>query len=214
MAVETETPGVLERWFQSDEETAAEYLANVQKQMAAKRQEFGGEYESILRHKLRTDMENRYRQEVGLAEAVQRGMETGETSQAIGQQRLALGQAAAQQAAAAVGNPLAARQAMFAGGQQAGQVSMQGATGRAAELQQGRGTAGEAYMRQTGYGQQMEAIELERRRAIEQAAQAAVSGDIQSAQRQAQATRNMFLGLGSAGAAGLAGYASAQQRKA
>jgi hypothetical protein len=211
MAVETETPGVLERLFQSEEETAAEYYANAQKQLAQKRREFGGSYEDVLRHKMRTDMENRYRQELGLAEAVQRGMETGETSQAIGQQRLALGQAAAQQAAAAVGNPLAARQAMFAGGQQAGQVSMQGAMGRAGELQQGRAIGGEAQMRQTGYGQQMEAIDLERQRAIEQAAQAAVSGDIQLAQRQAAATRNMYLGLGQAVSSGLAGAAKAQK---
>jgi hypothetical protein len=210
MAVDTETPGAFERWFQSDEETEAEYLANLQKQMAAKRQEFGGEYESILRHKLRTDMENRYRQEVGLAEGVQRGMETGETSQAIGQQRLALGQAAAQQAAAAVGNPLAARQAMFAGGQQAGQVSMQGATGRAAELQQGRAVGGEAQMRQIGYGQQMESIEAQRRRAIEQAAQAAVSGDIAAAQRQAAATTNMAMGITNAAAG--AGAALAEKK--
>ena len=66
-------------------------------------------------------------------------------------------------------------------------------------------------MRQTGYGQQMEAIELERQRAIEQAAQAAVSGDIQLAQRQAAATRNMYLGLGQAVSSGLAGAAGAKK---
>jgi len=152
-------------------DTLAEYQAQAQRALGAY---YPGAYEEQYRQRAMS----RYAEELPQAQAIMEGMRTGETSQALAAQRLELGQAAAQQAGAAVGGPLAARQAMFGGGQQAANVTQRAAAGRAQEIQGAREAALAAQMRQVGYGQGLENEEMRRRQLLQQAQQQYIAQQI------------------------------------
>lgn len=165
-------------------------------------------YSDIYEQDVRDRMQAQFARELGMAQQLEAGMRTGETSTALAQQRLAMGQAGAQQAAAmASGNPLASRAAMFAGAQQAGQLAGAGGMARADEMGQAAAGLMQAYARQPGYMQQLEAAELQRRAMLQKAAQAAVSADTAlKTQQERQAGQTTAAGIG-AGAGLLAGIA-------
>jgi len=120
----------------------------------------------------RQQMMKRYGEEIPAAQAITAGAMSGETSQALAQQRMAMGQLGAQQAAAGVGGPLAARQAAYGAAQQAGQTTAQAAGQRQAEIMGAREGELAAQMRQLGYSAGLTQLDLERRRLMEQARQA------------------------------------------
>lgn len=112
----------------------------------------------------------RFGQEVGAARGMLEGSMTGQTSQALAQQGLGMGQSAQQQAiAAASGNPLAQRAGMYGGAQQAFGVAQQGAAGRSQEIGQGRQALLGSQLQQMGYAGQLEALDYARRAMQEEA---------------------------------------------
>lgn len=112
----------------------------------------------------------RFGREVGAAQGMLEGMIEGDTSQALAQQRLGLGQSAQQQAiTAASGNPLAQRAGMYGGAQQAFGVAQQGAAGRSQEIGQGRQALLGSQLQQMGYAGQLEALDFQRRAMQEEA---------------------------------------------
>jgi hypothetical protein len=172
----------------------AEYRQKAREQLGGV---YGDEYERAYRQRAM----QRYAEELPLAQALVEGMRTGETSQSLAAQRLGVGQAAAQQAGAAVAGPLAARQAMFGGAQQVGELTQRAAAGRAQEMQGAREAALAAQMRQLGYGQALEAEELRRRAMMQQAEQRLMGAGMEA--DAAERARNIAImqGVLSAGAA-------------
>lgn len=171
----------------------AEYRQRAREQLGGV---YGDEYERAYRQR----MMQRYGEELPQAQAMVEGMRTGATSQALAAQRLGLGQGAAEQAAAAVGGPLAARQAMFAGGERTSEGVQRAATARAQEMQGAQQAALEAQMRQIGYGQSLEAQELRRRAMMQQAEQRMMGAAMEA--DAAERARNFAIAQGilSAGA--------------
>ena len=183
-------------------DTLEEYKAQAQQQLAGVMPQL---YEQAYRKRAMA----RFGEELPAAQAMLQGMQTGETSQALAAQRLGMGQSAAQQAAGAVGGPLAARQAMYGGSQAASAVAQQAAAQRAAEIGGARQAALEAQLRQVGYGQALEAEEMRRRLMMQQAMDRLI-GSQMSADAAEQA-RNTALIQGALGAASQAGAAAAGQ---
>ena len=183
-------------------DTLEEYKAQAQQQLAGVMPQL---YEQAYRKRAMA----RFGQELPAAQAMLQGMQSGETSQALAAQRLGMGQSAAQQAAGAVGGPLAARQAMYGGSQAASGIAQQAAAQRAAEIGGARQAALEAQLRQVGYGQALEAEEMRRRLMMQQAMDRLI-GSQMSADAAEQA-RNTALIQGALGAASQAGAAAAGQ---
>jgi len=183
-------------------DTLEEYKAQAQQQLAGVMPQL---YEQAYRKRAMA----RFGEELPAAQSMLQGMQTGETSQALAAQRLGMGQSAAQQAAGAVGGPLAARQAMYGGAQAASGIAQQAAAQRAAEIGGARQAALEAQLRQVGYGQALEAEEMRRRLMMQQAMDRLI-GSQMSADAAEQA-RNTALIQGALGAASQAGAAAAGQ---
>lgn len=152
----------------------------------------------------REQMMKRYGEEIPAAQAITAGAMSGETSQALAQQRMAMGQLGAQQAAAGVGGPLAARQAAYGAAQQAGKTTAQAAGQRQAEIMGAREGELAAQMRQLGYSAGLTQLDLERRRMMEQARQGQVQREFAEKMRQEEQNRKIFQGVLQAGS-GVAG---------
>lgn len=183
-------------------DTLEEYKAQAQQQLAGVMPQL---YEQAYRKRAMA----RFGQELPAAQAMLQGMQTGETSQALAAQRLGMGQSAAQQAAGAVGGPLAARQAMYGGAQAASGIAQQAAAQRAAEIGGARQAALEAQLRQVGYGQALEAEEMRRRLMMQQAMDRLIGSQMSA--DAAETARNTALIQGALGAASQAGAAAAGQ---
>lgn len=193
----------------ADQEYVDEARAAYAKQAQILETMYGGAYAADVRKR----REEQLARELGLTRDVEAGMRTGETSSALAQQRLAMGQAGAQQAAAmASGNPLAARAAMFAGSQQAGQLAGAGAMGRSQEMGAGMGALLQGYGRQAQGLQQLEAMEIERANIMAQAARQATSAATAAQVAQQQRTSQMIASGMGAGAAGLQAGITAYNR--
>lgn len=149
----------------------------------------------------------RFGQEIPLAQEIMQAAQSGEMG---AQQRLGLGQIAAQQAQTTVGgqNPLAARQGIYGAGQSAYGQSVQAAQAGQQQLEQARGGVLEAQMRQMGYGQQLAQEEMRRRAMIQQAQQAYVQSQLQ--QQAAEEARNQQIIMGLIGGAGAMGSTAAK----
>lgn len=154
-----------------------------------------GGYEQAYRQRAMA----RFGEELPVAQSMLEGMRTGETSQALAAQRLGMGQSAAQQAAGAVGGPLAARQAMFAGGAQASDITQRGAMQRAAEISGAQEAAIAAQLRQASYGQALEQEEMRRRLMMQQAQQQYIRE--QMAREAGEREREQMMAQGILGAA-------------
>ena len=183
-------------------DTLEEYKAQAQQQLAGVMPQL---YEQAYRKRAMA----RFGQELPAAQAMLQGMQSGETSQALAAQRLGMGQSAAQQAAGAVGGPLAARQAMYGGSQAASGIAQQAAAQRAAEIGGARQAALEAQLRQVGYGQALEAEEMRRRLMMQQAMDRLIGSQMSA--DAAETARNTALIQGALGAASQAGAAAAGQ---
>lgn len=187
-----------------------EYVDEARGEFAKQQEALSTMYGSVYADDVRKRREQQLARELGFAQDVEAGARTGATSTALAQQRLAMGQAGAQQAAAmASGNPLASRAAMFAGAQQAGQVAGAGAMGRSQEMGAGMGALLQGYGRQAQGMQQLEAMEIERANIMAQAARQAVNAEVAAQAASQQRTSQLISsGLGAAGAIGQ-GVASA-----
>lgn len=184
-----------------------EYVEQARGEFGKQQQALSTMYGDVYAADVRKRREEQLARELGFAQDVEAGMRTGATSSALAQQRLAMGQAGAQQAAAmASGNPLASRAAMFAGAQQAGQLAGAGAMGRSQEMGGAMGSLLQGYGRQAQGMQQLEAMEIERANIMAQAARQAVSAEAaaQMAQQQRQ-SQLISSGIGAAAGAAQAG---------
>jgi hypothetical protein len=181
-----------------------EYLQEARGEFARQQQALSTMYGDVYAADVRKRREEQLARELGFAQDVEAGMRTGATSSALAQQRLAMGQAGAQQAAAmASGNPLASRAAMFAGAQQAGQLAGAGAMGRSQEMGGAMGSLLQGYGRQAQGMQQLEAMEIERANMMAQAARQATNAETAAQAAQQQRTSQLIAsGLGAAGAIG------------
>ena len=139
----------------------------------------------------------RFGQEVGAAQGMLEGMTKGDTSQALAQQRLGMGQSAQQQAIqAASGNPLAQRAGMYGGAQQAFGVAQQGAAGRSQEIGQAKQALLGSQLQQMGYAGQLEALDFARRQMQEDARRAYAERELKKRmqmQAENEATRQGML---------------------
>lgn len=181
-----------------------EYVDEAQQTYAQQQEKLSSMYGDVYAEEVRRRRQQQLARELGMAQDVEAGMRTGETSSALAQQRLAMGQAGAQQAAAmAGGNALASRAAMFGGAQRAGQLAGAGAMGRSQEIGSAMGNTMQAYARQAQGMQQLEAMEIERANIMAQAARQAVSADAAAQAAQQQRTAQFIAaGMGAAGAIG------------
>lgn len=184
-------------------------MADLEEYKAQAQQQLAGVMPQLYEQAYRRRAMARFGEELPAAQAMLQGMQTGETSQALAGQRLGMGQSAAQQAAGAVGGPLAARQAMYGGSQAAAGIAQQAAAQRASEIGGAREAALAAQLRQTAYGQALEAEEMRRRLMMQQAMDRLI-GSQMSADAAEQA-RNTALIQGALGAASQAGAAAAGQ---
>lgn len=157
----------------------------------------------------------RFGQEIPLAQEIMQAAQSGEMG---AQQRLGLGQIAAQQLESGVagqtsktGAPIgaiAARQGIYGAGQSAYGQSVQAAQAGQQQLEQARGGVLEAQMRQMGYGLQLSQEEMRRRAMIQQAQQAYVQSQLQ--QQAAEEARNQQIVMGLIGGAGAMGSTAAK----
>lgn len=183
-------------------DSLAEYKARAQQALGGY---LPGGYEQAYRQRAMA----RFGEELPAAQAMLQGMQTGETSQALAAQRLGMGQSAAEQAMIAasgaskapggIANPLAARQAMFAGGAQASDIAQRGAMQRAAEIAGAREAAIAAELRQATYGQALEQEEMRRRLMMQQAQQQYIRE--QMAREAGEREREQMVAQGILGAA-------------
>ena len=180
-------------------DTLEVYKAQAQQQLAGVMPQL---YEQAYRKRAMA----RFGEELPAAQAMLQGMQSGETSQALAAQRLGMGQSAAQQAAGAVGGPLAARQAMYGGAQAASGIAQQAAAQRAAEIGGAREAALAAQLRQVGYGQALEAEEMRRRLMMQQATSRVM--DAQMRAEAAESARNMAIVQGLLGSGAAVGAAA------
>jgi hypothetical protein len=154
--------------------------------------QFARDYTPQYQEDMQRRMRERYEQEIPAAQAMREAAMSGQMG---AQQRLGLGQGMQQQAVASAGaNPLAARAAQFGGAQAGFQTSMQGAQAGQQELEQARQAELSAYMRQVGYGQQMQQEDMRRKAMLEQARQAAITSEIQ--RQLAEDERSKMIALG------------------
>lgn len=141
--------------------------ATYQQLLGRSQQALGSSYTPSYEEDYRQRMQQRFAQEIPAAQALTAAAMSPEMK---AQQRLALGQGMQQQAVgSASANPLAQRAAQFGGGQQAFGTSMQAAQAGERGLEQAKEAELGAYMRQIGYGQQLQSEEM-RRRGIQQQA--------------------------------------------
>lgn len=140
--------------------------------------------------------QQRLAEELGAADLLRQGMETGETSAALAGQRLAMGQTAAQRAVAAASQgPLAARQAIGMAAPKTLESLKESAMGRMQEMQGAREAQTAAYLRQLGYAQALASEDMRRKQMLQQALLGRQQQGFQFQQQQQAMDRQMAQGI-------------------